>query len=389
MSEAIESLLRNAEQRRFTRREMMLALGAAAIAPRVMAQGAPTPISFRRLNSATMYVSDVQRSVDFYQKIFGMPIQAKQGQTVVLRIGDGPQFLAIAPANGGPIGIYRFGLAVDDYNPQRLKAKLDAFGVKDARIVMRGPDQGGAPQGTPEVFFTDATGYEVQLQAPTYGGGGGANGDVLLPVSKPATAPPIQLVGYSHMTFGGDRAFYERVFKMPTQAMQGALAMLKVGDTLAFLTGGSGGPNAFGGGGAAAGRGAPPAGGAPGGGAPGGAPGGGAPGAAPAAGGAARPAGGRSRVGHICVTMQGYDPNQITGILMQLGIEPIEHPAPANMPRPLTIRTRLRQRAGNGGGPTHPLGSYETYLRDPDDIETQIQDVSYCGGSGANGQICP
>ena len=74
---------------------------------------------------------------------------------------------------------------------------------------------------------------------------------------------------------------------------------------------------------------------------------------------------------------------------MQHGIEPVEYGGAPNTVKAMTVRTRLRQRAGNGGGPTHPLGSYETYLRDPDNIETQIQDVSYCGGSGANGQICP
>src|SRR5262249_62386676 len=162
---------------------------------------------------------------------------------------------------------------------QRLKAALDAFGVKDARIVMRGPDRGGAP--TPEVFFTDSNGYDVQLQGPTSGGGGGVAGDQLLPVTKSASRPPIPLVGYSHVTFGGERAFYEKVFGMAPQAFQGGLAMLKVGAGLDFLTGG--GAN-------------PPKPGAP-----------------------------KPMAGHICVTMQGYDPNLVTGILMQHGIEPVEY----------------------------------------------------------------
>ena len=87
--------------------------------------------------------------------------------------------------------------------------------------------------------------------------------------------------------------------------------------------------------------------------------------------------------------MHDFDPNKVTGILIDNGLEPIEYGGQANTIKPMTVRTRLRQRAGNGGGPTHPLGSYELYLRDPDNLEVQIQDVSYCGGSGANGQICP
>ena len=28
-------------------------------------------------------------------------------------------------------------------------------------------------------------------------------------------------------------------------------------------------------------------------------------------------------------------------------------------------------------------------FEDPDNLMMQVQDVSYCGGSGVNGQICP
>jgi len=97
----------------------------------------------------------------------------------------------------------------------------------------------------------------------------------------------------------------------------------------------------------------------------------------------------RPLVGHLCFTIDNFDANKVMGILSDNGLEPIEYGGPAASVKAMTARVRLRQRAGNGGGPTHPLGSYELYLRDPDNIEAQIQDISYCGGSGANGQICP
>jgi hypothetical protein len=58
-------------------------------------------------------------------------------------------------------------------------------------------------------------------------------------------------------------------------------------------------------------------------------------------------------------------------------------------PKPMTCLVRWRQRANNGGGPASPLGTPELYFTDPDNILIQIQDVSYCGGSGRLGQICP
>ena len=346
MSDIVDRIVEAAEARRMTRRDLLLALSAAAMAPRAFAQGSATPIRLRALNSATLAVSDVTRSIQFYQKLFGVPIIARQGSTAILRIGAGPQFLALTPAGSNPTGIISFGMTVNGYDVDKLKAALTAFGVKDVRVTMRGPELGGGGTGgaTPDLSFIDPNGFEVQLQPPTYGGGAGINGDVFKPVVKPTGTPPIQLVGYSHMTFGGDRAFYERVFAMPTQAMQGQIVMMQVGPGPAFITGGVPAP---------------------------------------------KPTGQRPLIGHLCVTMERFDANRVTGILMNNGFEPIEYGGPGNAVRAMTVRTRFRQRAANGGGPTNPIGSPELYIRDPDNIEVQIQDVSYCGGSGVNGQICP
>ena len=41
---------------------------------------------------------------------------------------------------------------------------------------MRGPESGGAPGGTPELYFGDPDGIVVQLQDTTYCGGSGILG---------------------------------------------------------------------------------------------------------------------------------------------------------------------------------------------------------------------
>jgi hypothetical protein len=74
--------------------------------------------------------------------------------------------------------------------------------------------------------------------------------------------------------------------------------------------------------------------------------------------------------------------------IVQAGLEPIEVGNPALI-KPMTCRVKWRQRANNGRGPTSPLGTPELYFNDPDNVAIQIQDVSYCGGSGRLGQICP
>ena len=81
-----------------SRRELLLSLPALTLAPRAFAQAGSPPIRIRGINHVTLSVSDVKRSVDFYQRVFGMPVQAMQAAITVLQVGPGPQSHIIAPA---------------------------------------------------------------------------------------------------------------------------------------------------------------------------------------------------------------------------------------------------------------------------------------------------
>ena len=83
-----------------TRRHVLRSLPALVAASGVMAQSNKPIIRVRALNHMTLYVSDPKRSLEFYQGLFGMPIQARQGTagSGLLRIGSGPQYIALAAA---------------------------------------------------------------------------------------------------------------------------------------------------------------------------------------------------------------------------------------------------------------------------------------------------
>ena len=49
------------------------------------AQPVSPPIHVRSLNHFAIAVSDPKRTIDFYQGLFGMPVQARTGTTTVLR----------------------------------------------------------------------------------------------------------------------------------------------------------------------------------------------------------------------------------------------------------------------------------------------------------------
>jgi catechol 2,3-dioxygenase-like lactoylglutathione lyase family enzyme len=243
---------------RLSRRRLLAALPAVLLAPRVLAQSA-APIRARTLTHFRLLVSDVPRSVDFYQGLFGMPVQARQGSTVCLRIGAGPHHLALSPAGSGQPRIERFGLGVEGFDADQVLRALGSHGVAAAgdagpgelgdepmraRIVTR-PEAGGAR----ELYFRDPDGLLVQLGDPTYCGGGGALGNACAaPEPSPRTGV-LAVHGFSHLTaFVGDAQrsndFYQRVFGFNVQARQGPTApLLGVGDRIQFImfAGGGGG----------------------------------------------------------------------------------------------------------------------------------------------------
>src|SRR5439155_17796337 len=82
-----------------SRRRLLLSLPALVMAPRAFVQTANPPIRARAINHVTLDVSDVKRSVDFYQGLFGMPVINRQGTTSAgLQIGNGPQHLGLNSA---------------------------------------------------------------------------------------------------------------------------------------------------------------------------------------------------------------------------------------------------------------------------------------------------
>jgi len=141
--------------------------------------GAPIPV--RAINHMTLNVSDPAASLAWYQGLFGMPIAARQGETIVLQVGDGPQFMAIGGSPSDNPRITHYCLAVDNFDDARLVQILAEHGVAatgqsgslQSRVRMRGPEFGGAPGGSPELYFGDPDGIVVQLQDTSYCGGAG------------------------------------------------------------------------------------------------------------------------------------------------------------------------------------------------------------------------
>lgn len=316
------------------RRRVLLGLPAAFIASKVLAQPSGPLIAVRHFNNVMIAVSDLARSISFYQKLFGAPVL--QSDAAVFRVGDGSQFFALTQARAGA-EILSYGLAVDDFAADRLAQALAGHSGTEPRVTRRGD--------TPELFLNDPNGVRIQLQDVRYMHGSGPRGEALSPASGGAGRPAFDLRTINHVTLNTTEgakslAFYRDVFGLAVQSRQGTTVTMGIGSTrqsVVFNTAANGG--------------------------------------------------GTGGINHVCFTIKDFDPAHAMGVLTDSGLEPIEF-GNASLIKPLTCRVRLRQRAANGGGPASPLGTPELYFTDPDNIAIQLQDVSYCGGSGWLGQIC-
>jgi catechol 2,3-dioxygenase-like lactoylglutathione lyase family enzyme len=332
-----------------TRRQLLSAIPALALQSRAAAQSGKAPIRVRSLSHMTLTVSDRKRSVEFYQGLFGLPVQHHQDVSTGLRIGPGRQYISLS--QGGPNAtpkIAHFCMTVEHFSADGTTQVLAGHGVTKGDpgplktwVRTRGPNAGGAAEGTPELYVGDPDGINVQLQDVSYCGGGGMLGNICKPIEPAPTKGLIALLDLSHVTLGvsdpqRSRAFYQDLFGMPIQAHQGATPLLAVGSNKQFIT--LAGMNA-------------------------------AQGRAPS-------------IGHGCFRMEGFNPDNVLKALADYGIKPRGDSTGPPGPLVSYVTMRMENRGGAKGG------TPELYFTDPDAILMQIQDVSYCGGAGYFGEVC-
>src|SRR2546427_143121 len=116
-----------------SRRRLLLSLPALVMAPREFVQTANPLIRARGINHVTLDVSDVKRSVDFYQGLFGMPVINRQGTTSAgLQIGNGTQHLGLYSASSNAPKINQLCLDVDNLNVDWLKVFLSEHDITES-----------------------------------------------------------------------------------------------------------------------------------------------------------------------------------------------------------------------------------------------------------------
>jgi catechol 2,3-dioxygenase-like lactoylglutathione lyase family enzyme len=344
ISRATESLPVKSTIALSRRRFSALALGGLA-APKAFTQAAG--IHLLKLHNFEIRVSDLNASLDFYQSLFGMAVSSRADDRISLRVGAGPQFMAVRGIRAGEApAITHIGYSVEDFEIGRTLDRLTAVGferidapsVTDPGIDHRMKAWIRNRGETEELYFADDRGLIVQLSHPDYCGGSGLAGDRCAEL-EPGPAGLIELVDLNHFTvFLNDGAqanrYYQDTFGLSVQAYQGSQSPVTgIGDGKQFVM----------------------------------------------------YAGGRSddptpaNIHHGSFNIRNFDVDVVREKLTEFGLVPSERQT-----GPLVHYISLRAPARGGA----PGGTPELYFTDPDGILLQMQDFSYCGGGGYLGNEC-
>lgn len=114
---------------------------------------APATSVFRGVgvNHVALRVSDVDRSRDYYQRLFGLPVLRQNAGSCFLGIGG--NFLALF--RGSAAGMDHFCISVEGFDPDEAEARLAREGLDPRRAGSR-------------LYFDDPDGLEVQISARSH-----------------------------------------------------------------------------------------------------------------------------------------------------------------------------------------------------------------------------
>jgi catechol 2,3-dioxygenase-like lactoylglutathione lyase family enzyme len=320
-----------------TRRDFGLLLGAAAAAfsPSLGAQTPGRPvIKAETFNHLAMGVTEVKRTADWYQKVFGMSVRfgqdASGARVAILQIADGPEFLELVPlASGAKPGFLHMGFGVQNFNRTSIDEALSARDMKGEWRVRKAP--GGDVE---EVVIRDPDNLQIQIQDVRYTAGAGRLGDTWPePWAKPPqnAQTPVRVRCINHATFGSVNKtrienFYADLFGMKQISWDYRPA--EPSKIFGFAAAES--PRSF-----------------------------------------VAPGQGSVGISHYCLGVESFDQAKVIRMLTDLG---------TTVPPPQTAPRKACCGAGIMYQPTDTV-----FVSDPDGIRVQLTDMNYCAGTGPLG----
>jgi catechol 2,3-dioxygenase-like lactoylglutathione lyase family enzyme len=146
MESAIANLVDGFERGSLTRRQLIQGLSMLAAAAQAPATAAVQPPGLRGtgIDHVSVLVSDLQRSAEFYKRLFGMAELSEDKRYQILRLGMKRTIVSLRK-EGTPGTVDHFAIGVESFNREAVTDVLKGHGLTPQQNVefgfhVKGPD---------------------------------------------------------------------------------------------------------------------------------------------------------------------------------------------------------------------------------------------------------
>jgi len=126
MEHVISDLVTRFERGGLSRRELIQALAMLAAAGTT---ASAAPLRSGSINHVSVLVSDMARSIDFYNRVFGLSVQNEDKANKISRLGIGGKVLVSLRLEPPPGVIDHFAIGVEGFNREAVTKELQGMGL--------------------------------------------------------------------------------------------------------------------------------------------------------------------------------------------------------------------------------------------------------------------
>jgi catechol 2,3-dioxygenase-like lactoylglutathione lyase family enzyme len=122
----ISDLLKRFECGKLTRRELVQALAMVAVAGR---SASAARLQGGSINHVSVLVNDMQRSIDFYNRVFGLSVVNEDKPNQIARLGAGGKILVSLRHEPPPGIVDHFAIGIERFDKEAVTRDLRELGL--------------------------------------------------------------------------------------------------------------------------------------------------------------------------------------------------------------------------------------------------------------------
>ena len=152
MEPVIDALVTGFERGTVSRRELIQRLSSLAAAGVGVAAGtaavSAAPLRSGSINHSSVLVSDMARSMEFYDRVFGLKLLGEDKANKIARLGAGGKVMVSLRVEPPAGKIDHFAIGVDGFNREAVTKELQSLGITPRENIEFGfyiLDPDGAP----------------------------------------------------------------------------------------------------------------------------------------------------------------------------------------------------------------------------------------------------